>query len=189
MSDHEIDAPSLWDRAEGLLPRTADGDYDWDALIGEPPEWYFPLVGRVAVATGGLERRFAQAALRLLDWPPDRGGELTFWLFSSTRLRTLLDAAHGLRPDFDELAKGLHRAWTLRHRVVHVATGWHDWDAPDEPSGWHYEHPRSGERVYLDAADARPALEQVLATITSLDQRVWEFYESLVQGPGQAASS
>ena len=84
MSDHESDAPSLWDRAGELLPRIEDDDDDWDALIGEAPEWYYPLDGRVAVATGGLDRRFARASLRLLDWPPDRGGDLTFWLFPST---------------------------------------------------------------------------------------------------------
>jgi hypothetical protein len=174
--------PSVWD--DDLIPDLGDGngaDFDWDAVIGDPPEWYYPLVGRVAVTTGGLERRFAQAALQLLGWTSDTGGDLAFWLASSAKLTTLLSAAKGLHPSLDDLARELPPAWRSRNEIVHVSTGWHDWDEPGEPSGWHYEHPRTGKTVYLDQPGTRPAMERALATIADLDQRVWELYVSLVQ--------
>ncbi len=173
MSDDIPEGPSIF--TDFGIPT----EQDWDAIIGEPPEWYFPLVGRIAVATGGLEREMAQTALHLLAWPEGQGGDLAFWLHSNGRLRTLLDAAKGLNADFDRLVTELPDAWSLRNQVVHVATGWNDWEGPDEPSGWHYDHPRSKQPVYLDSPATRPALQKVLETITDLDRRVWDLYRSL----------
>lgn len=175
MSQDESEWSSLWDEV------TSEADFDWDSIIGEPPEWYYPLVGRVAVATGGLERRLAEAALKLLAWPQARGGDLTFWSSSSGRLRTLLDAARGLSSEFDGYASELPAASAMRNKIVHVATGWHDWEEPLEPSGWHYLNPKDGNRVYLDNRDTRPAMEAALAVIEGLDGRVWGFNLRLSQ--------
>src|SRR4051812_37840266 len=179
MSDDLDGGPSLWDQF-WESSETPEEDY-----IGEPPDWYYPLVGKIAVATGGLERRFAQTAVRLLEWRPNAGGDVSFWLSSGQNLRTLIGAAKGLDPGFDALAGGVSTAWRRRNEIVHVSTGWHDWDSPDEPSGWHYEHPRSSRRVYLTAA-AKGALEQALEEILALDQRVWDLYISLVEPPSRA---
>lgn len=186
MSDEKPDVPVDW--ADPFVDLPSNDDFDFDAMVGEPPEWYFPLVGRVAVATGGLERTAARAALHLLGWSETRGGELGFWISSSARLRTLLDAAKGISSEFDALAKELTKqAWESRNQIVHVATGWHDWESPDEPSGWHYENPRSGSRVYLDDPGTRPALERVLATIVDLDDRMWKQYLAMVEPVEPAA--
>lgn len=164
---------SAWDEAF-----TSFDPADWEDIIGEPPDWYFPLIGRIAIATGGLERRYADTALRLLGWSQERGGDVYYWLSSTSRLKTLLGAANGLSPTFDELARESNKAWEKRNAAVHVATGWHDFEAPDQPSGWHYEQPRSKKRVYLNNG-AREALEAILASIEDLDQRVWTLYLSL----------
>jgi len=187
MSEETPDVPSVWDEFK-VVPVPNYEDLDWDAIIGEPPEWYYPLVGKVAVTMGGLERSFAETALFILKWPSDRGGHLTFWLQSTARLRTLLAAAKGLLPEFDSLVKELDQAMAHRNEVVHVSTGWHDWEEPDAPSGWHYEHPRTGQRVYLDAPDTKPALERALATIADLDGRVWRLYRSLLEPPALRAT-
>jgi hypothetical protein len=168
----EGDWDDVWESVEPMTPE------DWDAVIGEPPDWYFPLVGRIAVATGGLERRLAETALRLLGWPQERGGDLFYWLESSARLGTLLGRAQGGSPAFDDLSERLPTMRGKRNEAVHVATGWHDWDSPEEPSGWHYEHPRSRTRVYLNA-QAQAALERVLKESSDLDQQVWNLFVSL----------
>jgi hypothetical protein len=90
---------------------------------------------------------------------------------------------HGLSADFDALAKELNKAWESRNQIVHVATGWHDFESPDEPSGWHYENPRSRSRVYLGDPGTQPALERVLASIVDLDDRIWQLYMAMVQPP------
>lgn len=177
---HEL--PSVWDEVGAFLDSA--NNLDWDTIVGEPPEWYYPLVGKVAVATAGLERRLAETALHLLQWPADSGGNVSFWLSSSTQLRTLLRAAPGLLPEFDQLAAELRTAWKQRNEVVHVSTGWDDWEAPEDPSGWYYEHPRSGQRVYLDEPSIKPQLERVLHGIAALDQRVWDLCQSLRQSRG-----
>lgn len=181
MIDETPDPPVDW--GDPFVDLPSDHDFDIGAYIGEPPEWYLPLVGRVAVATGGLERTATRAALHLLGWSATRGGDLGFWISSSGRLRTLLDAAHGLSMEFDALARELNKAWESRNQIVHVATGWHDFESPDEPSGWHYENPRSRSRVYLNDPGTQPGLERVLASIVDLDDRMWRLYMAMVEPP------
>ena len=145
------------------------------------------LTSRMAskvVPSGGLERTAAVAALNLLGWTATgKGGQLGFWLGTTPRLDTLLDAAKGLSSEFDALVSELRSARGSRNQIVHVATGWHDWESPDEPSGWHYENPRSGSRVYLGDPGTRPALERALASIEGLDDRLWGWHIARTEPP------
>lgn len=113
-------------------------------IMGEPPDWYYPLVGRVATETGLLEHWVVMTALHLAE-RPDTDSEAAFWSSENGRIRILLDLVKGKDEYFDKLARRLlQEAAVRRNRIVHATVMWADVDDPNGPHGWYAHHPRSG---------------------------------------------
>jgi hypothetical protein len=168
MSDDEVDWPDLGD----FSPE------EWAAYVGAPPDWYYPLVGRVATRMGLAERLTAEAALELHQ-PSYTFRDVIFWLESSHRLEVLTKLVSGRNGPLDELVRQLGPARARRNAIVHVWVGWHDTEDPIDPAGWHFVYPRSGKHVYLNQEEAQASMEADLNYIDDLVDRLSKLLNDL----------
>lgn len=154
-----------------------------DALAwekGEEPAWYYPLVGKVAIAAGNLEHEAVAAALCLHQGMTWGSRDLSFWLSSTTRMDTLFQLLKGTHPQFDALVSELPDARRRRNAIVHVAVGWHEFASEQDPGGWHYMNARDGSTVYL-TEQVRQQMEADEIVLIGLAQRFFALTVTLMK--------
>lgn len=150
-------AARVWRTSGRSLPDPLGDDYEYpseDELVGQPPEWYFKHVGRLATRAVLLEFHMAYVVIQLQD---------TSATVSERAVRALVaDHDHTLvkrvraAKDKDRRVAPLVERWLSlrleRDKFVHALLWWFDWDDDTLPDGWEAHHERTGTRLAMTEA-------------------------------------
>lgn len=132
---------------------------DIDLLVGNPPDWYYLLIGKISAEMGLLESWTVRCAFHLHYDRAPNADEERFWLALPRRIATLVELAQKVESkDFASALQSSQDAATRRNRAVHALVNWSD---ERGGSGWGALHPRSGREVELDEAGQQSLTEDL----------------------------
>jgi hypothetical protein len=143
----------------------------------EPPEWFYPLVGRVAVETSSLEYHMARCALQLARGTVPTNEQVYCYIGSAKSLDKLLREVKG-DTAFAELRDEFYEAKNKRNIIVHSVLWFDEGDGPPFDY-WEQYHPKTGRRTILDMKTNRVRMEADFDEIAALCTRAFELSKKL----------
>lgn len=181
-----------------LLDPPEISDEEWDRIIGSPPEWFYPLIGEVAVEAVRVDYYLVMAGLQLVSGRCDSCGgpacgeqpshkEVLVHLRGPSKIRDVLESVKGRSEAFDAARKERDRLAEQRNSIVHAVVQWGDLSIMQtihDPvtgrtryeewvgDGWSRQDPKTGIEQPL-TGEARVEMERTLAEMKVLTLRAF----------------
>jgi hypothetical protein len=169
---------------------------EWDAYVGTPSEWFYSLLGRVAVEAVRVDYYLVAVALQLVKGTPPTQQAILDALMANGRIHKAIDAARGASAAFNAAAEEAEQLRHRRNRYVHGVVEWGEvaimhkdprtgrWEE-SVGEGWYQQDPKPvirGEKRLRPSSpitnDLKAEMEQTLADLQALSHRVFELGNS-----------